>query len=85
MAYLRVSGVSLPPNAYIASAGFLLPINSAMNPLLYSRLIGEYMTRARKWVMNNPPSICKRHSDDAAKVEGAGEQTRLEVVHSNKQ
>jgi len=85
MAYLRVSGVYLPPNAYIVSAGFLLPINSAMNPLLYSRLIGEHMTRARKWVMNNRPSICKRHVDDASKVEGAREQIELEVVHSNKQ
>ena len=84
VAYLRVSGVSLPPNAYIASAGFL-PINSAVTPLLYSRLIGEYMSRARKWVMNNPPSICKRHVDDAAKVEEAGEQIEPEVVDSNKQ
>jgi len=30
MAYLSVAGVSLPPGAYIASDGFLLPINSAM-------------------------------------------------------
>jgi len=40
MAYLRVLGVILPPDAHIASAGFLLPINSAMNPLLYSKLTG---------------------------------------------
>jgi len=85
MAYLRVAGVVLPPDAYIVSAGFLLPINSAMNPLIYSKLIGEYTSRARKWVMNNPPSICKRHVDDAAKVEGTGEQIELEVFHSNKQ
>jgi len=56
-----------------------------MNPLLCSRLIGEYVTHARKRVMNNPPSICKGHVGDAAKVEGAGEQIELEVVHSNKQ
>jgi len=56
-----------------------------MNPLLYSRLIGEYMTRARKWVMNNPPSICKRHVDDAAKVEDTVEEIELEVFDSNKQ
>jgi len=35
--------------------------------------------------MNNPPSICKRHVDEAAKVEEAGEQIELEVVHSNQQ
>jgi len=48
-------------------------------------LTGEYMSRERKWVMNNPPSICKRHVDEAAKVEEAGEQIELEVVHSNQQ
>jgi len=69
MAYLSVARVPLPPDAYIASAGFLLPINSAMNPLLYSPLIGRHMSRARKWVMNNLFSICKRH-DDAGEVEG---------------
>ena len=37
MASLRIAGVSLSPDAYIASAGFLLPINSAMNPLLTHR------------------------------------------------
>ena len=72
MAYLSVGGVTLPPDAYIVSAGFLLPINSAMNPLIYSKVIDEYMSCARKWVSNNLPSICKRHVDEAAKVEGAG-------------
>jgi len=84
MAYLRVSGVLLPPDAYIVSAGFLLPINSAMNPLIYSKLVGEYMSRVPKWVIKNPPSICKRHVDEATKVEGTAEQIELEVVHSNK-
>jgi len=66
MAFLRVSGVLLAPDAYIVSAGFLLPISSVMNPLLYSRLIGQYLSRARKWVKNNLLSICTRHVDDAA-------------------
>jgi len=87
MSYLRVSGVHLHPDAYIVSAGFLLPINSVMNPLLYSRLIGQYVSGARNWVMNNPPSICKRHPhiDDASHVEGTGEHVELGVTHSNKQ
>jgi len=50
MAYLSVSGVSLPPDAYVVSAGFLLPINSVMNPLLYSPIIGQCMSRARKCI-----------------------------------
>ena len=61
MAYLSVAGVNLPADAYIASAGFLLPINSAMNPLLYSHLIGQCMSRARKYLTDNLLLICPRH------------------------
>jgi len=53
MAYVSVAGVYLPPDAYIASAGFLLPINSAMNPLLYSPLVGQCMSRARQHITDN--------------------------------
>jgi len=84
MAYWSVGGVSLTPDAYIVSAGFLLPINSAMNPLLYSKLIGEYMSLARKWVMKCLFSIFRRHVDDIAKVETAAEHIELEVVDRNK-
>jgi len=68
MAYLRVLGVYLPPDAYIASAGFLLPINSAMNPLLYSPLIGQCMSLARKRITDNLLVIYPSHVDDATKV-----------------
>jgi len=76
MAYLRVAGVSLPPDAYITSAGFLLPINSAMNPLLYSPLIGQCMSRARKLIAGNLLVTCPRHVDDATAVDDTGEQVR---------
>jgi len=76
MGYLRVAGMPLPPNAYIASAGFLLPINSAMNPLLYSPFIGQCMSRARKCVTGNLLVICQRHIDDAKKSNGKREQIR---------
>ena len=76
MAYLRVAGVSLPPDAFITSAGFLLPINSAMNPLLYSPLIGQCMSRARKRIADNLLVICPRHVDDATTVDDTGEQVR---------
>ena len=74
MAYLRAAGMYLPSNAYIASAGFLLPINSAMNPLLYSPLIGQCMTRARKRLTHSFSLICPRHVDDATKADDTGEQ-----------
>ena len=70
MAYLRITGVCLPPNAYIASAGFLLPINSAMNPLLYSPLIGQCMSRAQKRLTDNLPVLCPRHVDDTTETNG---------------
>jgi len=80
MAYLRMAGVSLPPDAYIVSAGFLLPINSAMNPLLYSPLIGQCMSRARKRITGNLLVICQRHVDDATKVDDAEEQIREKPI-----
>ena len=69
MAYLRMAGIFLPPDAYIASAGFLLPINSAMNPLLYSPIIGQCMSRARKRITDKLLVICQGHVDDPRKVE----------------
>jgi len=74
MAYIRIAGVFLPPDAYIASAGFLLPINSAMNPLLYSPLIGQCMSRVRKRITDKLLVICPRHGDDATTVDDTGEQ-----------
>jgi len=76
MAYLSVAGVSLPPDAYIASAGFLLPINSAMNPLLYSPLIGQCMSRVRKRITDRLLVICTRYVDGNIKVGDTGEQIR---------
>jgi len=84
MAYLRVAGFFLPPDAYIASAGFLLPINSAMNPLLYSPLIGQCISRRLKCITDNLFVICPRHVDDTTRVAGAGEHIRqksLPTVH----
>ena len=74
MAYLRILGVFLPPDAYIASAGFLLPINSAMNPLLYSPLIGQCTSRVRKRITDKLLVACPRHGDDATTVDDKEEQ-----------
>ncbi|CAK8686060.1 unnamed protein product [Clavelina lepadiformis] len=43
MAYLSVSGVKLPDGVEIFTAGVLLPINSAFNPILYSPYIETKM------------------------------------------
>jgi len=83
MAYLRVAGVYLPPNAYIASAGFLLPINSALNPLLYSKLIGQFTSRVRKCITDNLLVIHSRQLDDTTTVDVTGKQTELEEFRTN--
>ena len=81
MAYLKVAGLSLPPDAYIASAGFLLPINSAMNPLLYSKLFGQCVSRARKRLTNKLLFIRPRH--DFTNVDATGKLIELDEIHDN--
>ena len=80
MAYLRMAGIFLPPDAYIASAGFLLPINSAMNPLLYSPIIGQCMSRARKRITHNLLVGCSRHDDDTTNVDVTEDQIRNKIA-----
>ena len=41
MAFVKLSGFYVDDVAYIVSAGLLLPINSAFNPLLYSSLLDK--------------------------------------------
>ena len=41
MAFVKLSGFHVDDFAYIVSAGLLLPINSAFNPLLYSSLLNK--------------------------------------------
>ena len=41
IAYVKLSGFPVDDIAYIVSAGLLLPINSAFNPLLYSSLLDK--------------------------------------------
>ena len=46
MTFVKLSGIYVDDVAYIVSAGLLLPINSAFNPLLYSSLIEKIV----KWM-----------------------------------
>ena len=52
MAFVKLSGYHVDDVAYIVSAGLLLPINSAFNPLLYSSLLDK-LKEAFKKVRNN--------------------------------
>jgi len=60
MGYVSIAGVALPANAYIVSAGLLLPINSAVNPLIYSKLVGEYVSRTKQAILRNFRMISPR-------------------------
>ena len=51
MAFAKLSGFDVNDVAYI-SAGLLLPINSAFNPLLYSSLLDK-LKEAFKKLKNN--------------------------------
>ncbi|CAK8686056.1 unnamed protein product [Clavelina lepadiformis] len=59
MAYVSVSGVKLPDGVEIFTAGVLLPINSAFNPILYSPYIEtkvEYLWKRIRPNGNQPPN-----------------------------
>ena len=48
MAFVKLSGYHVDDVAYIVSAGLLLPINSAFNPLLYSSLLDKLKQTFKK-------------------------------------
>ena len=48
MAFVKLSGFHVDDVAYIVSAGLLLPINSAFNPLLYSSLFDKLKKTFKK-------------------------------------
>ena len=52
MAFIKLSGFYVDDIAYIVSAGLLLPINSAFNPLLYSSLLDKLKETFKKSINN---------------------------------
>ena len=48
MVYLKINGVTIDNVVYVVSAGILLPINSAFNPLLYSSLVDKLVACCSK-------------------------------------
>jgi len=47
MAFINFSGVHLSGIAYVVSAILLLPINSALNPILYSDVFDKFVDAIR--------------------------------------
>jgi len=47
MAFIKFSGVHLSGIAYVVSAILLLPINSALNPILYSDVFDKFVDAIR--------------------------------------
>ena len=48
LAFLSTFGVTLQPQAHIISAVVLLPINSALNPILYSDVFSKAVTGVKQ-------------------------------------
>ena len=60
MVYLRIGGVDISDLVYPVTAGVLLPINSAVNPMLYSPVLGKFFRRIfcnNKESTNTPETI----------------------------
>jgi len=43
MVVLNLAGVKLPPVSYTITAIILLPLNSALNPILYSNFVDKFL------------------------------------------
>nr|CAB3263493.1 low-density lipoprotein receptor-related protein 1B-like [Phallusia mammillata] len=83
MGYLSVGGMKMPPDAYVLSACLLLPINSALNPLLYSKAIEDQLVRAKKWLMEKLSILrasTNRSSDLAVRYNAGADEEGDRVV-----
>nr|XP_026691396.1 low-density lipoprotein receptor-related protein-like isoform X1 [Ciona intestinalis] len=54
MGFLSIGGISIPDIAYVISATILLPINSALNPLLYSSFVDRMLSTV---ILRNRSSV----------------------------
>ena len=66
IAFVNLSGIYVDDVAYIVSAGLLLPINSAFNPLLYSSLLDKVKETFKKLTNNkiNQQEVVELHNID---------------------
>ena len=44
------TGIKPPETVYIAAAVVLLPINSALNPIIYSNFSNDIYEKSRAWI-----------------------------------
>ena len=65
IAYAKLSGYYVDDIAYIVTAGLLLPINSAINPLLYSPLLDKLTKRSQRISKNQRPTLMRKISNSA--------------------
>jgi len=47
MSFLHFNGIPMPPSLYVISAILLIPINSAINPILYSDTFDNLVLKIR--------------------------------------
>nr|XP_026691977.1 uncharacterized protein LOC101242009 isoform X1 [Ciona intestinalis] len=62
MAFMNISGYKISENAYAVSAVVLLPINSALNPLLYSNAVQHLLIKlscGKRTMQRNPTSTTR--------------------------
>lgn len=52
-----ISGIDIPKDAYLPTGLLILPINSALNPFLYSNLADLILSRARTYVARIADSL----------------------------
>ena len=48
MEFIHFNGITLPPIAYVIAAIVLLPINSALNPIMYSNTPAKFLKLAQR-------------------------------------
>ena len=53
IAFLSYAGVEIPKDTYIVTTCFLLPINSALNPVIYSKLGKRALVRGFRWIKSS--------------------------------
>ena len=75
MAFINFAGVPLPEVAYVVSAIVLLPINSALNPILYSDAFDKFIDTIRNRIASK--------SRKERKSEHSTQQTRTSIVKTS--
>ena len=68
LSFLSISGVTLSEEAHVVSAVVLLPINSALNPLLYSDVFSHVVRSVRTRKSQSPGSNSTASTNTKRKI-----------------